>query len=109
MSDAEEAAVTALREARRALSIGEKAADAADSPSEHDHDVAVEIAKLLEATVHLVRSTDLESVPARDSNHRLHAVIQHLSQGAELARRTGQGGEGPAASHPAAPGDVPAP
>ncbi|MDL5159881.1 hypothetical protein [Actinomycetospora termitidis] len=100
MTDAEAAAVTALREARQALTIGERAADAAETPSDHDNDVALEIARLLEATVHLVRTSDLEAVPVRGSNHRLHAVIQHLSSGAELARRTGRDDDGPATSHP---------
>ncbi|NYD39839.1 hypothetical protein [Actinomycetospora corticicola] len=99
MTDAADAAISALREATQALGIGQQAASRAEPTDDDEPGVALEVAYLLDATVHLLRSTDLESVPGSSESHRLHAVVQHLSNGAELARR-GQVAGGPIAAHP---------
>jgi hypothetical protein len=39
--------------------------------------VAVEVARLLEVTAHLLRSTQVPAVLHTDSEHRLHAALRH--------------------------------
>lgn len=48
---------------------------------------------MLEAMVSLLHQVDLDPRPRSGAGHSLHAVTQHLSAGAELARRVAAGEE----------------
>ena len=90
MDDVEQAAITALREATQALTIGDKATEGEPKILEQSMPgVADEVAALLEAMVTLLHHVDLDPRPRSGAGHNLHAVTQHLSAGAQLARRVG--------------------
>ncbi|MFC5063352.1 hypothetical protein [Actinomycetospora atypica] len=90
MDDAKQNAVIALREAAQALTVGDKASDGRPKMLEQNMPgLADEVATVLEAMVTLLHHVDLDPRPRSGAGHNLHAVTQHLSAGAQLARRVG--------------------
>lgn len=104
VDDVEKATITALREATQALLIGDKATEGEPKMLEQSMPgVAGEVAAVLEALVDLLHQVDLDPRPRSGAGHNLHAVTQHLSAGAQLARRVGETGEFDEAPHRALP------
>jgi hypothetical protein len=88
MNDLEHAVIAALREATKALAVGDEASASAPKLSERTKPtVADDIATMLEGLVTLLHHVDLDPVPRSAAGHSLHAVVQHMSAGAQLARR----------------------
>ena len=86
VDDVSQAAITALRKATQALTIGDKATEAEPKILEQSMPgVADEVAAVLEAMVTLLHHVDLDPRPRSGAGHNLHAVSQHLSAGAQLA------------------------
>ena len=88
MENAEHVAITALTEAAHALTAGREAGTAGDKVSEVGKpDVAAAVADMLEAGVRLLRTVDLQPPSAGGPGHSMQAIAQHMTAGAELARR----------------------
>ena len=102
MNDAERAAIDALRAAAMALVVDRGSYNGSRIPETEKPTVTSELATLFEALVHLLHSVDLDPVPRSGAGHSLHAIAQHVSAGAQLARRVADTDEfGPrAAVHP---------
>lgn len=81
-------ATTALREASAALRIGEQAEGTQGRTADAEKpDLAAAVADLLDATIALLRTVDLDPVPTSRAGHDLHAVAQHVSAAAAVAHR----------------------
>jgi hypothetical protein len=107
VNDAERAAIEALRTAARALVVDSTRYDGSKVPESHKPSVASELAVLFEELVHLLHSVDLDPVPRSGAGHSLHAIAQHVSAGAQLARRVAETDEfGPrsVSTHPVSGG-----
>jgi len=92
MDNAEQAAITALNEAARALDTGRDARPTGDKVSENGKpDVARAVADMLDAAVRLLRAVDLQPPAAGGPGHSMQAIAQHMNAGAELARRLAAG------------------
>jgi hypothetical protein len=90
VNDAERVAIDALRTAAQALVVDRAGDESSKVPESHKPTVASELAALFEALVHLLHSVDLDPVPRSGAGHSLHAIAQHVSAGAQLARRVAE-------------------